>query len=121
MGLTEIFSNTFVVANNNWDLTSFLNNSQKTLTTWFNAGLLIVGLVAVAFAAWQIVSGLMSHGKKQVNWGITITLLFVGGALAASGGFDFVRGIAEGGKQTITDLGSGNANAIMVFRHYLPF
>lgn len=94
-------------ARGSWDIGSFLTNSGSTLTTWFNAGLLVLGLIAVAFATWQIVSGLMSHGKKPVNWGVAIILLLVGGVLASATGFDFMRGIAGGGKKTIEDLGTG--------------
>lgn len=92
-----------------WDLGSFLKNSQTTLTNWIGLAVTIVGIVAVAYAIWQIVSGLMSQGKKQTNWAVAIILLLVGGALSASGGFKFVQDIAAGGQKTITDLGSGKA------------
>lgn len=88
-----------------WDLESFLKKSTTTLTKWFGLGVTLLGLIAVALAIWQITSGLMSHGKKQVNWGVTLILLLVGGALTATGGYDFVKGIAQGGKKTIQDLG----------------
>ena len=88
-----------------WDLRTFLENSFDTLGEWFSLAVMILGIVAVAYAIWQIVSGLMSHGKKQVNWAVAIILLLVGGALSMSTGFEFVRGIAEGGQQTIEDLG----------------
>lgn len=97
-----------------WDIGSFLTNSSETLRVWFNAILLIVGLVAIAYATWQIVSGLMSHGKKQVNWAVSIILLLVGGVLASTTGFDFMQGIAGGGKKTIEDLGGGT---IMLFEY----
>lgn len=98
-----------------WDVGSFLTNSSSTLTTWFNAGLLVLGLIAVAWATWQIVSGLMSHGKKQVNWGVSIILLLVGGVLASATGFDFMQGIASGGKKTIEDLGTGGTIFMLDF------
>lgn len=98
-----------------WDLESFLTNLSSTLTNWFGLATTVLGIVAVAYATYQIVSGLMSHGKKQVNWGITIFLLLVGGALSVSGGFRFVQGIAEGGRKTIEDLGGG----IIYLKHLL--
>lgn len=97
--------------NAKWDLTSFLSGSFKTLGTWINMAIMIVGLVAVGYAVWQIISGLISHGKKQVNWAVTIILLVVGGVASTSTGFQFFRDIAEGGKDTIDDLGSGKATA----------
>lgn len=102
-------------ASGDWDIGSFLTNSSETLRTWFNAGLLVLGLVAIVYATWQIVSGLMSHGKKQVNWAVSIILLLVGGVLASTTGFDFMQGIAGGGKKTIEDLGTGGT--IMLFEY----
>lgn len=95
-----------------WDLRTFLTNSFATLGDWFGLAVMILGIVAVAYAIWQIVSGLMSHGKKQTNWALAIILLLVGGALSMSTGFSFVQGIAEGGKTTIEDLGG---QTIMMF------
>lgn len=88
-----------------WDLTSFLNNAQNQIQTWGGAFLTLVGIVGVIWAAFQIVSGLMSHGKKQVSYGTNAILLIVSGALAASG-LSLVMNIAQGGQKTIEDLGS---------------
>lgn len=88
-----------------WSLSNFLKNSFKTLGDWFSLAVSILGICAVAWAVWQIVSGLMSHGKKQVNWAIAIVLLIVGGALSVSGGFGFVQDIAGSGQTTIKELG----------------
>lgn len=101
-------------SNANWDLTSFLNNSFTTLGTWIKLTIMIVGLIAVGYAVWQIISGLISHGKKQVNWAVTIILLLVGGVASTTTGFDFFRDIAEGGSKTIDDLGSGTAQTIVI-------
>lgn len=89
-----------------WDLTSFLKNASSQAETWGGAFLTLIGTIAIVVAAYQIISGLMSHGKKQVNWGVTIILLLVGGALATTG-LNLVTKIAAGGKKTIEDLGGG--------------
>lgn len=106
-----------------WDLRTFLTNSFDTLGEWFSLAIMILGLVAVAFAAWQIVTGLMSQGRKQTNWGLSIGLLLVGGALSATTGFEFIQGIAGGGRKTIEDLG-GNAGTILLYvdslKSFLP-
>ena len=59
----------------------------------------------IIVSAWQIGTGLMSHGKKQTNWFVAIFLLILGGAFAV-GGFGLLATIASGGQQTILDLGS---------------
>lgn len=98
-----------LVAGTAWDLTSFLKGSFTTIGTWVQLALMIVGIVAIGYAIWQITTGLMSHGKKQVNWAVTIILLLVGGVISTSSGFGFFQGIAEGGQKTIDDLGKGSA------------
>lgn len=103
-----------------WDLAEFLKNVETTLGEWFGLAVAVVGLVAIAYAIWQIVSGLMSQGKKQTNWAVAIILLLVGGTLTATGGFDFVQGIAQGGQETIEDLGTGGTIALYTKTMFLP-
>lgn len=103
-----------------WDLRTFLTNSFDTLGDWFSLAVMILGICAVAYAIWQIVTGLISQGKKQTNWAVAIILLLVGGALSMSTGFDFVRGIAEGGKTTIEDLGGQTITLLQVGKTFLP-
>lgn len=104
-----------------WDLGNFLKNSYKTLGNWFTLATMLVGLFCLGIAIWQIASGLMSHGKKQTNWAVSLILLLVGGVLSVSTGFGFIQTIASGGKQTIEDLGNGtgaSANAIFIIDYF---
>lgn len=117
-----MFPSIDVLTGTSWDLGTFLKNSTTTVSGWFSLGITLLGIVAVAYAAYQIVTGLMSHGKKQTNWAIAIILLLVGGAISASSGFAFIQGIAGGGKKTIEDLGNGGT--ILIFQSvkaFLPF
>lgn len=95
-----------------WDIGSFLENSTTTIKVWGNYFIILIGVIMVIWAAWQIGSGLMSHGKKQTNWFIAVALLIVGGAFLV-GGFGFVENISKGGKQTIEDLGTGSSIIMM--------
>lgn len=110
-----------ILAGAGWDLGSFLTNSKSTLTTWFGAAIMILGIVAIAYATWQIVSGLMSHGKKQTNWAVAIMLLIVGGALSMTTGFQFMQEIASGGQKTIKDLGGGTITSFYYMKSFLPW
>ncbi|MCC2248992.1 hypothetical protein JUJ52_03340 [Virgibacillus sp. AGTR] len=103
-----------------WDLRTFLQNSFNTLGDWFSLAVMILGIVAVAYAIWQIVSGLMSHGKKQTNWAVAIILLLVGGTLAMTTGFQFVQNIASGGRKTIEDLGGQTITMFHFAKTFLP-
>lgn len=108
-------------ASSGFDIGTFLDNSGKTLGKWFGLAAIILGLVAIIYAIYQIATGLMSHGKKQVNWFVTIALLLFGGMLTVGGGgFEFVKGIAGGGQKTITDLGTGGTIVLSQLKMFLP-
>ena len=94
-----------VTANGKWSLDNFLQNAAGTAKTWGGYFIVLMGIIMIIVAAWQIGSGLMSHGKKQTNWAVAIVLLILGGAFAV-GGFNFVANIASGGADTINSLGS---------------
>lgn len=89
-----------------WDIGSFLQNSSNTLKKWGGYLIILIGVVMVVISAYQVFTGLASHGKKQTNWFVVVLLLIIGGAFMI-GGFDFVSRIAEGGQKTIEDLGTG--------------
>lgn len=95
-----------------FDVEAFLTNSITKLKAWGGLLIILIGVVMMVVAIWKIGSGLISHGKKQVSWAVCIIMLILGGALASFGlsgtnAWAWVQGIAEGGKNTIDDLGSG--------------
>lgn len=104
-----------------WDITSFLTNSATQLRTWGGLIMILIGVIMIIVAVYQIATGLMSHGKKQTNWVVAILLLLIGGALASFAGandaWNWVGNIAEGGKTTIDDLGS----TILMLQSMRPF
>ncbi|WP_078598693.1 hypothetical protein [Evansella clarkii] len=103
-----------------WDLRNFLENSFSTLGEWISLAVMILGIVAVGYAIWQITSGLMSQGKKQTNWAVAIILLLVGGTLSMTTGFQFVQDIAGGGRRTIEDLGGQTITLFHFAKTFLP-
>lgn len=120
MGFWNDFQYGLLTGAKAFDIGTFLSNSSSTLGKWFSLAAIIIGLVAIIYAIWQIASGLMSHGKKQVNWFVTVALLLFGGMLTFSGGgFDYVKGIAGGGQKTIEDLGTGGA-IVLQLKMFLP-
>lgn len=98
-----------------FDITAFGQNLYTMLTQWGNILIIIIGVVMMIVAIWQIAKGLIQHGKAQVSWAVAIALLIIGGALASFGvggiadndtsAWDWFMGIAEGGKNTIEELG----------------
>ena len=103
----------YLASGSGWDLSSFLDSSKEQVTQWGGAFLMLVGVVGVIWAAFQIISGLMSNGKKQVSYGTQTILLLVSGALATTG-ISLVMDIAAGGQKTIEDLGS----TVNIFRGF---
>lgn len=87
-----------------WDLGSFLTNLKSNVQTWLGTIVVLVGLIMVGVAVYQIAKGLISHGRSQTNWFTVILLFLLGGAFFA-GGLTWVISIAEGGKATIDGMG----------------
>lgn len=104
-GLIENIQYEVLMGASGWDLTNFLKNSTAQIKTWGGLFLTLVGFVGVIWSAFQIISGLMSHGKKQVSYGSNAVLLLISGALSATG-LTLVTSIAQGGQKTIEELGS---------------
>lgn len=94
-----------------WDIGSFLQNATSTLKGWGGLVIMLVGVIMIIVGVVKIASGLISHGKKQVSWVVAILLIIIGGAFLA-GGWGFVSKIAEGGLNTINDLGENGGTII---------
>lgn len=92
-----------------WDLGSFLENAKKLAEKWGGSFLMLIGAVAVIYGGYQVVTGLMSHGKKQIAWPTVILTILVGGAFMFSG-FNLVRDISSVGNDTIKSLGENGAD-----------
>ena len=91
-----------------WSISKFLKNAGTSVGFWGSLFIVILGFVALIWAAYQLVTGLMSHGQKQISWPKVIIAAIVGGAFIASGGWTlWTEIIAGGGGQTLIDLGNG--------------
>ena len=88
-----------------WSINNFLNNLNENLSKWGGMLVVVVGLVMVIVAVIKIAKGLMGGGRAQTNWVLNIVLFFLGGALAFGGGWSLVKGISQGGSDTLNDLG----------------
>ena len=88
-----------------------LQNGTTTIKTWGGYFIILLGVVMVIAAVWQIAKGLMNQGKGQTNWATVVLLFIIGGAFMV-GGFGFAESISSGGRKTIEELGSGTTAAI---------
>lgn len=91
-----------------WDLNSFLNNLGAAMQTWGKMIVFVIGTAMVIASVFLIAKGLMSQGRGQTNWALTLLLLIIGGAFMATGfgGWNLLVDISEGSRQTIDDLGN---------------
>lgn len=110
---------TYILADNNGgagSITNILKSASDTASTWGRYFLVVLGIVMVVYAVYQIGKGMMSGGRGQTNWAMAIGCLVLGGALAVTGGWGFVVNIAQGSGNELNmmsqnDKGSGAINA----------
>jgi hypothetical protein len=75
----------FLVAPTAIEIANILKNARNALGTWGGIIIAILGAAALIVAAYMIVSGLISHGKKQTSWLVVIALVVVGGLFVTLG------------------------------------
>lgn len=103
---------TWLPADGSFTISNFLQQLGNALNGWGAIIIAILGVVAIIAAAYQIVTGLISHGKKQTSWPVVIALLVVGGvflAIGISNGLQAsdVGSIANGVGGEIRNMGEG--------------
>ena len=96
-----------------FSITSLLGNFGTSLNKWGSLIIFIFGVAAIISAVYMLVTGLISHGKKQTSWAVVIILFIVGGvctAGGASGAWKFVAGSISGGdKETVAQMGANKS------------
>lgn len=88
----------------------FLSSFQETLARYGSIATSIIGVAMVVVGIYQIAKGLMSGGKGQTNWVMTIALLLIGGALALTSGWTTVGKLVKTGNVTLSDMAEGTAD-----------
>lgn len=95
-----------------FDITQFGQNLYTKMREWGSVFIVILGVIMMIVAVYKIGKGLIQAGKGggQTNWAVAIALLIIGGALASFGvagttAWEWIEGIAAGGKNTIDELG----------------
>lgn len=92
-----------------WDVGDFLTNVNKLAQDWGGRFLMLLGVVAVIYGVYQVATGLMSHGKKQIAWPQVILTIIVGGGFMI-GGFNLAAKVSSVGNKTIERLGHNGAD-----------
>lgn len=105
-----------------WTIGGFLQQAANALNGWGSIVVVILGIIAILVAAYQIVTGLISHGKKQTSWPIVIALLIVGGIFVAIGVGKGIQDssvgqIANGVGIEVNSMGNGGSATGAVTAH----
>lgn len=77
----------FLASGGGWSVSNVLKNIANKLRVWGSGLMIVIGIVMIIVGIWKIASGLISHGKQQVNWVVNILLIIVGALFCAGGAF----------------------------------
>lgn len=94
-----------IPADSQWSVLNLLENTRSFGALVGGSLIMLMGLVAVVYGVVKLLMKFMSD-KDQGSWFKIIAMILVGGAFLV-GGFNLAFSLAEGGKQTIDDLGNG--------------
>ena len=87
---------------------TFIQTMGKNIGSWVKMIVMIIGVVMVGFGIYQVAKNLISHGKGQTNWVVTLALIILGAILMLSGGWDFIKDFSTAGRKTLDDAAKGN-------------
>jgi hypothetical protein len=87
----------------NFDIIGFLGNTTGYVKNIGHYIMMLAGAILIIVAAVQIVKGLASGGRGQVNWVMSIACLLVGGLLLF-GGWNLAASVAKIGANTMEQI-----------------
>lgn len=93
-----------------WSISGLLTAARNSVAGYVQVIIVIIGVVMVGVGVYQFAKNLISHGKGQTNWVVTIMLIAVGGMLMLTGGWSVLESIGKGSQTTIDDLGKGQSD-----------
>lgn len=97
-----------------WDLISAIQNSKNYTATFGGAVVGLIGFVIIIWAVFQLALKITGSEKgRQTSWFMVIFAIVVSGAMIY-GGWQLIMSVAQGGHQTINDLGGGTILPLLV-------
>ena len=90
------------------DVGTMLQNGGQNIEYWASIVVVILGVIALLVAAYMLVTGLISHGKKQTSWVVVILLFVIGGVLMI-GGWQVLVNVGGAANSTIQSWGGEGA------------
>lgn len=86
---------------------TFIQTMGKNIGSWVKMIVMIIGVIMVGAGIYQVAKNLISHGKGQTNWIVTLALIVFGAILMLTGGWDFIKTFSSAGKTTLNDAANG--------------
>lgn len=86
---------------------TFIQTMGKNIGSWVKMIVMIIGVIMVGAGIYQTAKNLISHGKGQTNWIVTLALIILGAILMLTGGWDFIKTFSGAGKTTLNDAATG--------------
>ena len=86
---------TFLGATSTTSIGKFLGTLLGNIQNYVFIIIMIVGIVMVCAGIIQVAKNLISHGKTQTNWIVTIALIVIGGILMMTGGFTVISNFTK--------------------------
>lgn len=89
---------------------TFIQTMGKNIGSWVKMIVMIIGVIMVGAGIYQTAKNLISHGKGQTNWIVTLALIIIGAILMLTGGWQFIKTFSGAGEKTLKDAATGNAD-----------
>lgn len=92
------------------NVTNLLKNAGSAFQTWGKVIVFVIGTIMVIAAVFFIAKGLMSQGRGQTNWALTIILLILGGVFMATGagGWSVLKNVTGTTTNTLNEWADNN-------------
>ena len=95
-----------------WTISNFIASAQVSIMSYVQVIILIVGVVMVGVGIYQVAKNLISHGKGQTNWVVTIALIVIGGTLMLTSGWSVIKDVGNGISGSLKNMGEGSNDKI---------
>lgn len=86
---------------------TFIQTMGKNIGAWVKMIVMIIGVIMVGAGIYQTAKNLISHGKGQTNWIVTLALIIIGAILMLSGGWNFIKTFSQAGEKTLKGAADG--------------
>lgn len=95
-----------------WKISDFIASAQVSIMSYVQVIILIIGVVMVGVGIYQVAKNLISHGKGQTNWVVTIALIVIGGTLMLTSGWSVIKDVGNGVSGSLKSMGEGSNDKI---------